>query len=164
MNMDRVNQRPSFGANNLEGSCAITAAHTKDPTAWWAAWAAHITNSVARHSIWDALDGNTSRLAHRLREGLTSPDEIAFVADLIEGKATSRRPRSGQPTRLANDLIVQTVFQYQMQYPNWPEKKIKGKVAKMFGVKERHLYNLLHALDPEHSKYLKRIAREIARR
>ena len=164
MNIDRVNQRPSFGANDLEGSCAITAAHTKNPTAWWATWAAHTTNVVVAHSIWDALDGNTSRLTHRLREGMASPNEIAFVADLIEGKATSRRPRSGQPTRLANDLIVQTVFQHQMQYPNWPEKKIKGEVAKMFGVKERHLYDLLHALDPERSKYLRRIAREIARR
>jgi hypothetical protein len=106
-------------------------------------------NSIARRAIWAALEDDPSKLANRLREGAASADEMAFVADLIEGKTKARRLRSGQPTRSLNDNIVQTYFQYLLRYPKWPKKKIVGKVADIARVRERHVYNLLEALSAE---------------
>jgi len=90
-----------------------------------------------RRIIWDAVDGNVQDLADRLREGVASREEMAFAADLIEGKVKSRRPRPGQPMRSTNDQIAQAVFQFRATHKDWQQKKIKAKVADMFGVKVR---------------------------
>jgi hypothetical protein len=150
---------PYWVTSREHPACAISAGYAKNPVKWWTAWAAHMTNFGARQAIWAALDGKPGDLADHLRAGEASVDEMAFVADLIEGKIKSRRPRPGQPTRLLNDGIVQMLFQYQEQYPKWPKKKMAGEVADMAGVKERHVYNLLRALDAERREWHKRHAR-----
>jgi hypothetical protein len=114
-----------------------------------------------RHAIWAALDGNVEDLAQKLREGIASREEMAFAADLIEGKVKSRRPRRGQPTRFTNEQIAQAFFQFRVAYPDWPKKKIVGRVVNIFGLKGeygRHVYNVLKALDPESRKYHEQIA------
>jgi transposase len=62
---------------------------------------------------------------------------------LIEGKVASRRPKRGKPGRFTNEQIARAVFQFQAAYPSWQQKKIKGHVADLFGVKYRHVYNVL---------------------
>jgi transposase len=165
MKKDRVSQCGVCGRTT--NRCGISAAHAKNPVAWWATWAAHMKRDLrARWTIWAALDGNINELAYRLRKGLASPDEMAFVADLIERKVNPRQRRLGQPTRLTNDEIVQAVFQLQVMYsgfPAWPEERIKREVADMFGVKYRHVYDVLKALDPERRKFHERKARAVVK-
>lgn len=116
-------------------------------------------DAEARRIIWAALDGNLQDLAERLRKGLASREEMAFAADLIEGKVKSRRPRRGQPMRSTNDQIAQAVFQLRTVHKNWQQKKIIGEVADRFGLKARHVYDVLKALDPESRKRYELYAR-----
>src|SRR4029077_2139281 len=53
-----------------------------------------VRDSEALDSIWHALEANYRRLAWRWREGGASAAERRLAADLIEGKAKPRRPRS----------------------------------------------------------------------
>jgi hypothetical protein len=120
------------------------------------------TIDLGRWAIWAALDGNVEDLARKLREGIASREEMALAADLIEGKRKSRRPRRGQPTRLTNHQIAQIFFQFRVAYPDWPKKKIIGRIVDIFGLKGeygRHIYNVLKALDPESREYHEKIAR-----
>ena len=115
----------------------------------------------SRQAIWAALEGNVDDLAQHLREGIVSREEMAFAADLIEGKVKPRRPGPGQPTRSTNDQIAQAYFQFRVAYPGWQKKKIVGKIVELFGLKGkhgRHVYNVLKALDPESRKYHEQIA------
>jgi hypothetical protein len=112
-------------------------------------------DAKTRRIIWAARDGDVQDLADRLRKGLASHEEIAFAADLIEGKIKSRHPRRGQPTRVTNDQIAQAFFQFRVAYPGWQKKKIVGKIVELFGLKGeygRHVYSVLKALDPESRK------------
>lgn len=70
-------------------------------------------------------------------------------ADLIEGKAKPRRRRSNQPSHIENELIGEFVFYLQGIYPEWQRKKVIGKIAEIFGVQHRHVYNVLQRLDPK---------------
>jgi hypothetical protein len=114
-----------------------------------------------RRIIWAAREGNVQDLAHRLRQGLASREEMAFAANLIEGKIKSRHPRRGQPTRLTNDQIAQAFFQFKEAYPDLPRKKIVGKVVDMFGLSGRHVYNVVKALDQESRKRYELYARYV---
>lgn len=137
---------------------AVWAAMTAE-TEEWSIKSAGTTPAMSELVIWAALDGNIQHLARRLRKGLASRKELAFVADLLEEKAASRRPRRGQPRRFTNEQIATAVFQFREAYPGWQEKKIKGEVADLFGVKYRHVYNVLKALDPKRRKRHKQSAR-----
>src|SRR5262249_18291524 len=108
---------------------AITAAHTKNPVAWWATWATH--NRPSRDSIWEALDGKVQRLANRLRRGVAFPDEIAFAADLIEGIVKPRRLRKGQLTRYLSDEIAK-FFILERGADERPMKQITGAITDDF--------------------------------
>ena len=108
-----------------------------------------------------ALDGDTKRLITRLRAGDVSRAEMAFVADLIEGKVKPRRRRSNQPSRIENELIARFVFELQAIHPDWPRKKVVGEIAKMFGLKgkyDRHVYNVLQGLDPKERERIGAVA------
>jgi hypothetical protein len=112
--------------------------------AQWAARAGATNQLSARWSIWRALDGDTKRLAERLRKHRASPEEVEFAADLIEGKLKPRRPRRGQPSLLTNDEIAQAYFHLRARHPDWRQKRIIGTVAAIFGLKakyDRHVYN-----------------------
>jgi hypothetical protein len=109
---------------------------------------------VERWSILGALDGNPKRLAMRLRAGEASRAEMAFAADLIERKVKPRRRRSSQPSRIENELIAEFVYYLQGIHPDWQRKKVISKIAEMFGVQQRHVYNVLEGLDPEHRKHI----------
>ena len=61
----------------------------------WTARALAMKDLHARHTIWAALNGYTESLIQRLRQGLASREEMAFAADLIEGKVKSRPLRRG---------------------------------------------------------------------
>ena len=119
-------------------------------------------NVIALWSTWDALDGDHKRLAKRLRAGIASRAEMAFAADLIEGKIKPRRLRDRQPTRRTNDEIAQAVLFLEAIYPDWQQKKIIPRVAKGFGVSERHVYNVVHNLDPERRELILRSAPAVA--
>jgi hypothetical protein len=112
----------------------------------------------AEMSRWAALDGDTKYLADRLRKGLMSRDEMAIVADFLEGKIKPRRPRSGQPSRLQNDEMVLLYFHLRVRYPELSAKKIVGKIADWYGVSGRHVYNVLKELDSESRKFHERLA------
>jgi hypothetical protein len=109
---------------------------------------------MERWSILAALDGDTKRLATRLRAGEASRAEMAFVADLIEGKVKPKRRKPNQPSRIENELIVQFVYYLQGIHPDWQRKKVISKIAEMFDVQQRHIYNVLQGLDPEQRKQI----------
>jgi hypothetical protein len=44
-------------------------------------------------------------------------------------------------------------------HKNWQQKRIIGGVADMFGLKVRHVYNVMKALDPESRKLYELYAR-----
>jgi hypothetical protein len=123
----------------------------------WDVGAAGVKLLHERWSILSALDGDSRRLAARLRAGDVSRAEMAFVADLIEGKVKPRRRRSNQPSRIENELIAKFIFHLQGIHPDWPRKKVIGEIAKMFGLKgkyDRHVYNVLQGLDPEERRWV----------
>jgi hypothetical protein len=109
---------------------------------------------MERWSILGALDGNPKRLATRLRAGEVSRAEMAFAADLIEGKVKPKRRKLNQPSRIENELIVQFLFYLQGIHPDWQRKKVTSKIAEMFGVQQRHVYNVLQGLGPEQRKHI----------
>jgi hypothetical protein len=120
------------------------------------------TIDLVRWAIWAALDGNVEEIAQKLREGIASREEMALAADVLEGKVKPRRPRRGQPTRSTNHQIAQIFFQFRVAYPDWPKKKIVGRIVDIFGLKGeygRHVYDVLKALDPESRKYHEQFAR-----
>jgi hypothetical protein len=109
-----------------------------------------VKNIIALWSIWAALDGDPKRLAKRLRAGLASREEMAFAADLLEGKVKVYRRRPRQPTRRTNDEIGQAVLFMSEIYPNRSKtKSIIPDVAKAFGVSEKHVFNSLADMTAE---------------
>jgi hypothetical protein len=149
--------------------CAITAAHTKNPAAWWTAWAANKgTDLLARFAIWGALDGNVKKLADRLRKRRASPGEMAFVADLIEGKVKSRRLKKGELSRYDSDEIAKLAIFDRAKYPDVPRKLITGDIADAFRLKGnkygRSVYNKVDELDPVRRRTIEGAARNLAKK
>jgi hypothetical protein len=133
----------------------------KKPRTQWDVGAAGVKGLFERWSILGALDGDTKRLATRLRAGEVSRAEMAFAADLIDGKVKPRRRRSNQPSRIENELIAEFVFHLQAIRPDLSRKEVIGKIAAMFGLKgkyDRHVYNVLQGLDPERRKPIGAVA------
>jgi hypothetical protein len=139
----------------------------KNLTAQWAARAdAMKDGGLTRDSIWAALNGDTTRLARRLRNRKASTEEIEFAADLIEGKVNPRRPRLGQPSLMKNEEMAGAYFVLRAMHPNWQEKQIIGKIVGMFGLKGeygRHIYDVLKALDPERRRFYEKISARVAK-
>jgi hypothetical protein len=104
---------------------------------------------VAYWSLKEALDGDFSRLAKRVRRGELSEDERAFLADWLEGKIKLRRPKSGSKTARQRDEIVQTVLYAHATHPG---RKLKDAivldVARAFHVSPRYVFKLMSEIDP----------------
>lgn len=120
-------------------------------------------STLARWSIWTALEGDASWLAARLRKGISSPEEIELAADLIEKKRKPRRSRSGKPTHLTNEQIAETVEYVKLFRPDWQRKRLIADVATTFRVSQKHVYNVLakfrkHGVElPYETETIKRI-------
>jgi len=112
---------------------------------------------LAYWSVMEAREGNPTRLADRLRNGVPlSRAERCFLADWIEDKAKPRKPRptkSGRAVTPRERLdIVQEILFIEAMNPGRQRKTIIPDVSKFHGVSERFVYGLLDGMDPEHLK------------
>lgn len=102
-----------------------------------------------RKAMWEAREGDPSRLAKHLRAGIASPEETALAADLLEGKIRPRRPKLGAPTREQQDEMAFLVICLKTIYPHRKEMAIINQVSKAFGASERLVRYAERGFDPE---------------
>jgi hypothetical protein len=104
---------------------------------------------VERMAMWEAREGDPSRLARHLRDGIASPEERALAADLLEGKIRPRRPKLGAPTRAQQDEMAVLVICLKTIYPRRKEMAIIKQVSDAFGASERLVRYAERRFNPE---------------
>jgi hypothetical protein len=114
-------------------------------------------------SVMEAREGNPTRLATRLRNGdPLSDDERKLAADLLTGKIKPRRRKFGTKSARVRDEIVQTVLLVEATNPRRKREAIIEGVCGVFGVSRRHVFKLLHEIDPRRRRVLEGTAATFA--
>jgi hypothetical protein len=112
------------------------------------------TGLIEHLSVMEAREDNPTRLADRLRSGISlSQAERHFLADLIEGEI---KPRKSRPTKSGESAsarkryaIVQAVLYIEAIHPEWQRKTIIPDVGEVYGVSPRFVFKLLSEFDPK---------------
>jgi hypothetical protein len=93
-------------------------------------------------------------------------DRAARTAILgIAHLKTDPHPRNRPPTidaALRRDEIAQWVAIMRALHPEWPEKEIRARICKYYGVKRSFYYKVLTGVDPERWKNMQGLAAAFA--